>query len=68
VAARERVEGEQDGRDREDDEAGVVDPDPAEHVAQAAHGHHQHGLNEPVAHDHPQQVTDAAGAGVGRWA
>jgi hypothetical protein len=28
VTARERVEGEQDGRDREDDEAGVVDPDP----------------------------------------
>ena len=33
---RERVEGQQDRRDGEDGEAGVVDPDPAEHVAEPA--------------------------------
>ena len=44
----------------EHDEAGVVDPDSAEHVAQAADGDDEHGLDEPVPHDHPQQVADVA--------
>jgi hypothetical protein len=56
----ERVEGQQDRGHGEDREAGVVDPDPAEHVAEAAHRHHQDSLHQPVPHDHPQQVGDVA--------
>ncbi len=36
-------------------EAQVVDPDPADHVAQPAEAHHQHGGDHQVSHDHPQQ-------------
>ena len=58
--AAERVEGEQDRGEGEDREAGVVDAHAAVHVAQPAEGDHQHRLDEPVAHDHPQQVADVA--------
>ena len=56
----ERVEGQQDRGRGEHGEARVVDPDPAEHVAEAAEGDDEHGLDEPVPHDHPQQVADVA--------
>ena len=60
VTALEGIEREQDGRHGEHREARVVDLDPAEHVAEPAQGDHQHGLDQPVAHDHPQQVADVA--------
>ena len=56
----ERVEGEQKRGGRKDREAGVVDADPAVHVAQSAQRDHQHGRDEHVAHEHPQQVAHVA--------
>ena len=43
-----RIEGQQDGRHREDHEAGVVDLDPAEHVAEATDGDDEDRLDQPV--------------------
>ena len=63
----ERIERKQDGGDGEHREAGVVDPDPTEHVAEAAHGDDENGPNEPIPRDHPQQVDDVAGASGSRW-
>jgi hypothetical protein len=61
-AGLERVKREQDRGEREHDETGVVDLHPAVHVAEAAEADHEHRLHEPVTHDHPQQVEDAAGS------
>ena len=61
AAADERIEGQQDRGSGEHREADVVDPHPAEHVAEPAEVHDQDSLDEPVAHDHPQQVEDVAG-------
>ena len=60
LAALEGIEGEQDGGCGEHRETRVVDLDPAEHVAEAAQGDHQHRLDQPVTHDHPEQVADVA--------
>ncbi len=57
----ERVERQRDGRDGEHGEAEVVDPHPAEHVAEPAERDHQHRGDHQVAHQHPQQVADVAG-------
>ncbi len=54
----ERIERQQDRRAGEHHEAGVVDPHPAVHVAEAAEGDDQHRLHQQVPHDHPQQVAD----------
>ena len=54
----EGIEREQHRRQGEHGEPGVVDANPPVHVAQPADGHHQHGLDQAVAHDHPQQVAD----------
>ncbi len=48
-AAVQRIEGQRDRGHGEDDEAEVVDPHPAEHVAQPAERHHQHGRDQQVA-------------------
>ena len=61
MRALEGIEREQDRRRGEHREARVVDLDPAEHVAEAAEADHEHGLDQPVPHDHPQQVADVAG-------
>ena len=55
------IERQHDRRRREHHEAGVVDLHPAEHVAETADGDDEHRLDQPVAHDHPQQVADVAG-------
>ena len=55
-AAGHPVDREQQRRDRVDDEAEVVDPHPAEHVAEAAEADDQHARDDEVAEDHPQQV------------
>ena len=54
-------------RSGEDREAGVVHAHPAEHVAEAAEGHHQHRGDHEVAHQHPQQVADVDGCSGSRW-
>src|SRR4029453_15273869 len=57
------TEGERQ-RDRgegEDQEAGVAHLDPAVDVAQAPEGDHQHGADDQVAHQHPEQVADVPG-------
>ena len=56
----ERVERQRDRGEGEDDEAPVVDADPAQHVAEAAERDDQHRGDHEVAHQHPQQVTDVA--------
>jgi hypothetical protein len=56
----EGVERQRDGPEREDDEAEVVDADPAEHVAEAAERHDQHRGHHQVAHQHPQQIADVS--------
>ncbi len=61
VGALERVEGQPDRGEGEDDEAEVVDLHPAEDVAEAAEGDHEDRLHEQVPHDHPQQVGHVAG-------
>ena len=60
VRALERVEGQPDRGQGEDDEAEVVDLHPAEHVAEPAEGDHEDRLHEQVPHDHPQQVGHVA--------
>ncbi|GII87802.1 hypothetical protein Ssi03_57920 [Sphaerisporangium siamense] len=50
----ERVERQGDRRAREDQEAEVVDPDPAGHVAEPAEDHHEHGRHQQIAEDHPE--------------
>ena len=57
-APAERVQRQRDGGQREDGETHVVDPDPAEHVAQPAERDHEHRGDQQVPHDHPQQVAD----------
>ena len=52
---------EQHGRHREDQEAEVVDPDAAVHVAQPPEPDDQHGRDDHEAHEHPQQVAGVAG-------
>ncbi len=59
--ALERVEGEDDRGEGEDQEAGVVDPHPAPDVAEPSEGDHEHRRDQHVAHQHPQQVADVAG-------
>ena len=44
--------------DREHGEPGVVHPDPPEHVAHLPEGDHEHGGDDQVAHEQPQQVAD----------
>ena len=60
AGADQRINGQEDRRDREHDKAEVVDLHPAEHVAQPAERHHQDSLDEQVPDDHPQQVADVA--------
>ena len=55
-AAGHPVDREQQRGDRVDDEAEVVDPHAAEHVAEAAEADDQHARHDHVAEDHPQQV------------
>jgi hypothetical protein len=61
VLALERVEGQPDGREGEDEEAEVVDLYPAEDVTEPAQGDDEDRLHEQVPHDHPQQVRHVAG-------
>ncbi len=56
----ERIEGQRDGSDGEDDEAEVVDAHPAEHVAESAERDDENRRDDQVAHQHPQQVTHVA--------
>jgi hypothetical protein len=51
---------EQDGAEREDGEARVVDAHPAVDVAEPAERHHQHGADEQVTHQHPEEITGVA--------
>ncbi len=60
MATDERIERKQDRSGGEHRKAGVVDPDSAEHVAEAAESDHENCLDQPVPHDHPQQVEDVA--------
>jgi hypothetical protein len=60
AAEMERIDGQRDRSNREDDEAEVVDADTAEHVAEAAQGNHQYGRGDQIPHQHPQQITDVA--------
>jgi len=46
---------------REDGEAQVEQPGAAVLVAEPAEGHHQHGGDQHVAHQHPQQQRDVTG-------
>jgi hypothetical protein len=57
----ERIERQRDRGHGEHREAGVVDADPAEHVAEPAERHHQYGRHHEVAHQHPQQIAHVAG-------
>ena len=50
------VDGQQQRGDRVDDEAEVVHPHPAVHVAEAPEADDQHARDDQVAEDHPQQV------------
>ena len=50
----------QDREHREHRESQVVDPHPAEHVAQSAERHHQHRSDQQVAQDYPQQQASVA--------
>jgi hypothetical protein len=61
VAAVHRVEREQHRRDAEHGESRVVDADSAEDVTQTPEADDEHGLHQPVAHDHPQQKRNTAG-------
>ena len=47
-------------RDRVDDEAEVVHPHPAEHVAEPAEADHEHARDDQEAEDHPEQVEAVA--------
>ena len=60
VTAAEGIERQQHRGDREDEEAGVVDPHTAEHVAASPDGDDQYRLHQAVPHDHPQQIGDVA--------
>ena len=53
--------------DRVDDEAQVVDLDPADHVAQAAERDDQDAGHDQVAEDHPQQVERVGRDSGSRW-
>ena len=58
LAPVQRVEGQGDRGEREDEEAEVVNPHPAVHVAEPAQGDDEHRRDEQIAHDHPQEVAD----------
>ena len=51
------ISREQDGADREDDKAEVIEAHPAEDVGQPPEGDQQGGRYYHVAHQHPEQVT-----------
>ena len=55
-AAGQPVDGQEQRGDRVDDEAEVVDADPAVHVAEPAEADDEHARDDEEAEDHPQQV------------
>ena len=59
--AGERVEHQGDRGDGEDHEAEVVDAHAAVDVTEAPETDHEHGGDQNVAHQHPEQVADVAG-------
>ena len=56
-----RVERQCERAEAEDRESGVVHPDPAVDVPEPAEGDDEHGGDDEVAHQHPEQIADIAG-------